>query len=180
MKFRVSIDGPEMRRVYDLARELRLPVLLHIGGPHNRTIERLESVLKGYPSVDFIGHATAWWAHVSRDAATGVGYPTGPVTPGGITDRLLGDYPNLHGDLSAKSGLGALTRDEEFAAGFADRHARKLIWGSDCPCRDGRGAGLPGGQCIAAQSLSALRRLVPDPAKRRRILHDNGAALLRL
>jgi hypothetical protein len=33
------------------------------------------------------------------------------VTPGGITDRLLGDYPNMFGDCSAGSGLNAdLTR----------------------------------------------------------------------
>ncbi len=31
-------------------------------------------------------------------------YPKGPVTPGGLTDRYLSDYPNLYGDLSAGSG----------------------------------------------------------------------------
>jgi predicted TIM-barrel fold metal-dependent hydrolase len=180
MKFQVAIDSPEMHRVYALAGELKLPVLAHIGGKHNTGIERFESILKAYPKVNFIGHATGWWANVSRDPAPGVGYPTGPVTPGGLTDRLLGDYANLFGDLSAKSGLGALTRDEAFASGFVDRHARKLIWGSDCPCQDGRGAGLEGKRCIAADGLAALRRLVRDPAKLRRILYDNGAELLRV
>jgi hypothetical protein len=31
-------------------------------------------------------------------------YPKTPVTPGGITDRLLSDYPNMFGDMSAGSG----------------------------------------------------------------------------
>ena len=31
----------------------------------------------------------------------------------GLTDRYLTDYPNMYGDLSATSGLNALTRDED-------------------------------------------------------------------
>ena len=180
LKFKVAIDSPEMHRIYQLAGELNLPVLLHIGGDYNSGIDRFGSVLRSYPKVKFIGHATGWWANISSQVTPGVGYPKGPVKPGGLTDRLLADHPNLFGDLSAKSGLTALTRDERFAAEFVDRHARKLIWGSDCPCLDGKGAGLDGTGCIAAQSLAALRRLVRDPGKLRRILYDNGAELLRL
>jgi predicted TIM-barrel fold metal-dependent hydrolase len=180
MKFKVAIDSPEMHDIYRLAGELKVPVLLHIGGEYNSGIERFESILKAYPKVSFIGHATAWWAHVSRDVTSGLSYPTGPVKRGGITDRLLGDHANLFGDLSAKSGLTALTRDEGFAAEFVDRHARKLIWGSDCPCLDGKGAGLEAGYCIAERSLAALRKLVRDPGRLDRILYRNGAELLRL
>ena len=36
---------------------------------------------------------------------------SGPIARGGITDKLLGDYPNLFGDLSANSGNNALSRD---------------------------------------------------------------------
>ena len=36
-----------------------------------------------------------------------------------ITDRLLSDYPNMYGDMSAGSGLNALLRDEEHARGNA-------------------------------------------------------------
>jgi predicted TIM-barrel fold metal-dependent hydrolase len=180
MKFKVAIDSPEMHRVYQLAQELNRPVLIHIGGEHNTGFDRFEVILKAYPTVKFLGHATGWWANISSQVTPGVGYPTGRVHPGGLTDRLLANYPNLFGDLSAKSGLGALTRDEEFAAGFVDRHARKLIWGSDCPCLDAKGAGLDGRGCIAVQSLAALRKLVRDPAKLHRILYQNGAELLRL
>ena len=37
---------------------------------------------------------------------------------GGITDKLLGDYANLYGDLSANSGNNTLSRDAEFTAEF--------------------------------------------------------------
>jgi hypothetical protein len=54
------------------------------------------------------------------------------VTAGGLTDRYLADYPNMFGDLSAGSGLNALTRDEDFTRGFLERHQDKLLFGSDC------------------------------------------------
>lgn len=92
----------------------------------------------------------------------------------------MSDYANLYGDLSAGSGANALTRDPDFAQDFLERHYKKLLWGSDCPCRDGKGAGEHGGACIAGTSLAALRKLVPDAAKRRRILYENGAALYHL
>ena len=51
------------------------------------------------------------------------------LTPGGLTDRYLSDYSNLYGDLSAGSGLNALTRDEDHAREFIQRHQYKLIYG---------------------------------------------------
>ena len=45
-----------------------------------------------------------------------VSYPTGPVVRVGLTDRLLEEYPNIYGDISAGSGLGALTRDPRVRA----------------------------------------------------------------
>jgi hypothetical protein len=43
--------------------------------------------------VKFIGHAQAWWAHIDKNHKSGSNYPKGLETPGGITDRLLSDYP---------------------------------------------------------------------------------------
>jgi predicted TIM-barrel fold metal-dependent hydrolase len=180
-KFHVPVDSPEMDVVYKLAEELNVPVLLHI--EHMRYslgIENLEKVLKRYPSVNFIGHAQTWWGNISADLNPLDYYPKGPIKPGGLTDRLLSDYPNIYGDLSADSGLNAITRDADFARGFLDRHYRKLVWGCDCECRDGKGGDRKEGYCVAGRSLAALRNLVPDPAKLRRILYENGAALLKL
>lgn len=181
MKFHVAVDSPEMDRVYKLAEELSVPVLLHFEYQHyNLGIEKLENVLKAYPKVNFFGHAQTWWANISADCDPSVMYPKGPIKPGGLIDRLLSDYPNIYGDLSANSGLNALTRDPEFTAGFLERHGRKLVWGSDCSCRDGRGAGSPDGYCIAQRCLATLRKTVTDRERLRRILYGNGAELLRL
>jgi len=181
LKFNVAVDSPEMHRVYKLAEELRVPLLIHFQyETYNTGFERFENVLKAYPNVNFFGHAQTWWGNISSDLDPLDLYPTGPVKPGGLTDRLLADYPNIYGDLSAESGLNALTRDPEFARGFVARHSRKLVWGSDCDCMDGKGSGSSGGYCIAGRSLAALRKLVADDATFHRIVYENGAALLRL
>ncbi|HKS95275.1 MAG TPA: amidohydrolase [Terriglobia bacterium] len=180
-KFHVPVDSPEMDQIYRLAEELDVPVLIHF--EHRRYslgIENLEKVLKRYPRVNFIGHAQTWWGNISADLNPLDYYPKGPIKPGGLIDRLLTEYPNLYGDLSAGSGLNAMTRDAEFARGFLDRHYRQLVWGSDCECRDGKGGGTRDGYCIGARCLAALRQLIPDPSKLRRVLYDNGAALLKV
>jgi len=181
MKFHVAVDSPEMHRVYKLADEMGVPVLIHFEHEnYNTGIERFEAILKAYPKVNFIGHAQTWWGNISADLNPLEMYPKGPVKNGGLTDRLLANHPNIYGDLSAGSGLNSLTRDLDFAGRFVERHSRKLIWGSDCDCRDGKGGGIKSGRCLAEQSLAALRKLVPDPAALRRILYENGAGLLRL
>jgi uncharacterized protein len=181
MKFHVRVNSPEMDRVYKLAEELRVPVLLHFEYHHyNLGFENLEKVLKRYPRVNFIGHAQTWWGHISADLNPTNMYPRGPVKAGGLLDKLLRDYPNIYGDLSADSGLNAITRDREFSLGFLERHSRKLIWGCDCPCRDGKGGGTNIGYCIAGRCLAALRTLVSNRMDLRRILYENGAELLGL
>ncbi len=181
LKFPVAVDSPEMHRIYKLAEELGVPMLMHFQyETYNSGLERFETILKAYPKVNFFGHAQTWWGNISADLRQVDLYPKGPVKPGGLTDRLLSDYPNMYGDLSAESGLNALTRDPEFARGFVERHSRKLVWGSDCDCMDGKGNDHDSGYCIAGHSLAALRKLVPNDAAFRRIVYDNGAALLRL
>ena len=186
LKYPVQVDGPEMRRVYDLAAEFRVPVLIHFEeGGFNSGFKRLPNLLKNHPQTIFIGHAQTWWANISADAANEAGYPTGPVKSGGLTDQLLSDYPNVYGDLSANSGRNALARDPEFSAAFLVRHRNKLMFGSDCPCRDGRGAGQPSNspalrnKCIARETLTLLQRLT-SPELFRTITWQNGVQLLRL
>lgn len=181
MKYHVAVDSPEMHRVYQLAEELAVPVLIHFEFEmYNTGIERFAAVLKKYPKVDFIGHAQTWWGNVSADLNPLEMYPKGPVKRGGLTDELLAEYPNVYGDLSAGSGLNAITRDPDFGRDFVSRHWRKLIWGSDCDCHDGHGGGIQRGYCIAERSLAALRGYVTDRAKLRRILWQNGAEVLKL
>ena len=112
---------------------------------YNNGFERFHRMLEKYPTVNFIGHAQTWWANIDKNhRRQTVLYPKGPVTAGGLTDRYLADYSNMYGDLSAGSGLNALTRDEDFTRGFLERHQDKLLFGSDCSDLDGSGgnAGL--------------------------------------
>ncbi len=132
-------------------------------------------MLEKFPKVNFIGHAQTWWGNVDAKHDQKVLYPTGKVTAGGITDRLLADYPNIFGDHSAGSGLNFLVRDPEFAAGFIERHQNKLMYGSDCD--DILGAG-PG--CQGAQTLVNLRKLAPNKKVERKILYENAKKLLKL
>ena len=123
MKYAVDVDGPEMRRVYAVAAEFRVPVLFHLEeGNFNTGIRRLPALLKAFPKTTFIGHGQTWWAHVSSEPGNEKGYPTGPVKAGGLTDRLLADYENMYGDLSAGSGRNAVSRDKDFTTPFLTRH----------------------------------------------------------
>ncbi len=90
--------------------------------------------------MNFIGHAQTWWGNIDAKHDQKVMYPKGPVTPGGLTDRYLSDYPNMYGDLSAGSGKNAFDRDPEHAAAFLLRHQDKLMLGTDCsdPVGEGR------------------------------------------
>jgi predicted TIM-barrel fold metal-dependent hydrolase len=174
MKFHVAADGPELRRIYALAADLRVPIVIHFQEvdhfPNEGTwstgfAKTFESVLKAYSRTTFIGHADAFWANVSADYHNEAVYPTGPIKRGGVTDRWLGDYANLFADMSAVSANTALSRDPEFTADFLKRCQDKLLFGSDCSCRDGHGAGYNNpaaprmaGKCVARETLSVLKR----------------------
>jgi predicted TIM-barrel fold metal-dependent hydrolase len=166
-----------MQNLYALAQAHDVPVLMHWQfGMYNYGFERFHRMLEKYPRVKFLGHAQTWWAHIDgnyRDQT--VLYPKGAVTPGGLTDRYLSDYPNMYGDLSAGSGLNALTRDEDFARGFLQRHRGKLLFGSDCNDRNGGGP-----ECLGAQIIAAIRRLAPDRQIERQLLYENARRMFRM
>jgi len=175
-KFPVECDSPAIHMVAEVAGEFGVPVLLHFQhATYNMGIERFHTVLEKHPRVTFIGHAQTWWGNIDRNHEQTVLYPKTKVTPGGITDRLLADYPNMYGDLSAGSGLNSLLRDEEHARGFLERHQDKLVYGSDCDDRVGEGAACSGSQCLAA-----IRRLAPNAGVVTKILHGNATRVLRI
>jgi predicted TIM-barrel fold metal-dependent hydrolase len=194
IKSQVEADGPEMRRLYAAAAELNVPITIHFQefaqpnspGTFNRGLKRFDAMLKAYPKTTFIGHADAFWANVSADYANDTAYPAGRIVPGGVTDRLLTEYQNLHADMSANSCNNFLSRDPEFAASFLLRHQNKLMFGSDCSCLDGRGAAAPGapasrlaGKCVARETLTALKKLAPANVFRK-ITWENGVRLLKI
>jgi predicted TIM-barrel fold metal-dependent hydrolase len=175
-KFPVECDSAAMQLVAEIARDYKVPVLMHFQHKtYNLGIERFHNMLAKYPSVNFIGHAQTFWGNIDKNHQQEVMYPKGPVTPGGISDRLLSDYPNMYGDLSAGSGLNAMLRDEDHARDFLKRHQDRLIYGSDCD--DIAGAGT---KCSGSQQLGAVRRLSPDASATRKMLYGNAAQLLNL
>ena len=188
-KVRLPVDAPESLAIYELCGGLGLPVLLHFEyGNYNYNFDAFPDVLRDFPKTTFVAHAQAWWANISADApndpaAPGFSaYPKGPVVPGGLSDRWLGEFPNLYCDLSAGSGLNGLTRDPDFTRGFLARHVRKLLWATDCPCRDGRGDWGDRGQqsCYAEKSLPVLRDLAPSAEVFDLITRANAERLLGL
>jgi uncharacterized protein len=194
IKYHVALDGPEMRMVYDLAAEAKVPVTVHFQeiphfdgeGMFNTGFPRLGDILKAYPRTTILGHADAFWANVSADVPKDIAYPGGRIKPGGLSDKWLAEFPNLYGDMSANSCNTALYRDPDFMRGFLDRHQDKLIFGSDCPCTDGHGTGVTAefvprtkGKCLARETLTLLKQLT-TPEIFRKITWTNGVKLLKL
>lgn len=197
LKSHVEADGPELRRMYALAAELNVPILVHFQevdhtlgeGKWSSGYKRFEAILKAYPKTTFVGHADAFWANVSADYAEQAAYPSGPIKRGGISDRWLSEYPNFYGDLSANSGNNALTRDPGFTGPFLERHQDKLIFGSDCACSDGNGGGIsqannPGasrlaGKCVARETLTVLKKNT-TPAIFRKLTWENAHRVYRI
>jgi uncharacterized protein len=175
-KFPVEADSAAIEGIAKLAGEFGVPVLLHFEfGHYNLGLEKFHRVLDRYPKVNFIGHAQTWWCNIDRACDQKTMYPAGAVEPGGISDRLLSDYPNMYGDLSAHSGLNSMLRDEGHAREFLKRHQDKLLYGSDCNDKDG---GRPG--CDGGKILAAVRRLAPDKKVERKILYGNASRLLKI
>lgn len=191
MKFHLAADAPEFQRAYAMAADLGVPILVHFQevphfdgeGVFATGFKTFDAMLRKFPKTTFVGHADAFWANVDAKYANEAAYPTGPIARGGVTDRLLGDYANLFGDLSANSGNNAMSRDPDLTRDFLRRHQDKLIFGSDCSCADGRGAGVAqannpaasrlAGKCVARETLALLQRST-EPAVFRKLVFDNG------
>lgn len=193
MKNHTTADAKDMRRVYDMCAERKVPVLIHFQETSQFTKEegwntgfaQFDKVLKAHKKTTFIGHANFFWASISTDVARESEYPTGPVKKGGLTDKWLAEYPNLWGDMSANSGYNALSRDPEFAREFVKRHQNKLMFGSDCSCKDGHGTGsgalLPAlkGKCVGRETLGLLKGLT-TPEVFKKVTWTNATKLLAL
>jgi uncharacterized protein len=197
IKYHLALDSPEMRRVYEIAAEMQVPVMMHIQNfphfpgelPYNTGYDHFDKMLRAYPKTTFIGHGDLFWANISADVPTDRGYPSGPIKPGGLSDKWLSDFPNFYADMSANSGNNALSRDPGFARDFVARHQDKLIFGSDCSCADGNGAGVSqnnnpeaarlSGKCVARATLAVSKQL-SSPAVFRKITWTNGARLFKV
>ena len=175
-KFPVQADSKPIDLIADIARHYNVPVLLHFQfQTYNLGYENFHKVLQRHSKVNFIGHAQTFWGNIDQNLNQADLYPKTKVTPGGMTDRWLSDYPNLFADMSAGSGLNALLRDEDHAREFLNRHQDKLMYGSDC---DDRKMGTS--TCSGVKQIVAIRRLSPSKEVERKILYGNAARILKL
>ncbi len=131
-------EHPLMDNLLFYINKYKLPLTFHISPtPYNSygiyddyNLSGLERALDKYPDIKFFGHSAEFWSRISGDDQY-LGYPKGPVVPNGPVVRLLETYPHLYGDLSAGSGLNAMTRDIEFAKGFMEKFQDRLMFGLD-------------------------------------------------
>ncbi|MFA6546621.1 MAG: amidohydrolase family protein [Limisphaerales bacterium] len=175
-KFGVECDSPESERLYALAADYGVPILLHFQeGTYNSGFKRLPAMLRKFPKTTFIMHAQTTWANIDANYDWKSLYPLGPVARGGLTSRYLEDHPNCFADMSAGSGLNSLLRDEEHTRWFLEKHQDKILYGSDCADTIGRGPGCQGGRTIAA-----LRKFAANKTVERKILSENSKKLFHL
>ena len=141
MACRVFWNDPSLLALLEACSIVGFPVLFHTTTPDNNSygvldfmnLPYLEFVLKKFPNLKLIGHSQAFWSEISGDLKweDKNSYPLGKVMPGGAIIRLLRDYPNLYADISAGSGLNALSRDPEHAWSFIDEFQDRLLLGMD-------------------------------------------------
>ena len=138
---RVYWDDPRLWDLFTACEDLELPVTFHTSPPEavayglidELGLPRFEQALRRFPNLRFFGHSASFWSEISGDLAADQkeGYPKTPITPGGTLPRLFRTYSNLCGDLSAGSGLNALTRDPAFTYEFVDEFQDRLMLGLD-------------------------------------------------
>lgn len=138
---RLYFDDPVMLKLFEACDRMHFPVVFHtttaegdgygvldeLGLPH------LEAVLARFPTLVLIGHSPGFWNEISGGlkAEEKLGYTTGPVKPGGRVVELMRRYPNLHADLSARSGLTAMERDPQHAYRFLEEFQDRILFGMD-------------------------------------------------
>lgn len=146
IKLRMCYDNPDALRMFRFCGEKGAPVTVHIdyelgGGKvkyprpnwwYGGGMEAFVRAVKACPDTVFLGHAPGFWAHISGDDQFDkVGYPKGPVEPGGRLQEVLDECPNLYCDISAGSGRNAFERDPEHAKQFIERYQDRILFGRD-------------------------------------------------
>lgn len=182
---KLPFDDPRCLNLFRQAGRFGMPVLfdmndnpVYYGLRDDPGLPRLERALQECPHTILIGHGPTFWAEISGgvQGAERIGYPKGPVRPGGAVPRLMRAYPNLWADLSAGSGYNALTRDPAFGLEFLEEFQDRLMFGTDCCRRSDTAAQVP----IVGffRTLREERRLSEEAWEK--IAWKNAARLLRL
>ncbi|QDT47527.1 amidohydrolase family protein [Symmachiella dynata] len=173
-KVGLNFDDPLMMRVYEACQEVGIPLLFHIDNIRGKDVPgltRLEHAVSTFPELNFIGHGPGWWASISGglDQKQLGGYPKDKVQPGGAIDRLMENYPNIYGDLSAGSGNNSIARDLEFGREFLIRRQDRIMFGTDY---------LAPGQAVPQFDLFTELKLPADVEQK--IFKGNATRVLKL
>lgn len=137
----LPFDHPMVDNMFRCCEATSMPVIFHvatrIGGMYglldHRGLPLLERALDKFPELTFLGHSQAFWSEIApidNDELRGR-YPTGPIESPGRVVTLMRNHDNLHGDLSAKSGFNAISRDREFGISFLNEFQDRLYFGTD-------------------------------------------------
>ncbi|HNS32312.1 MAG TPA: amidohydrolase family protein [bacterium] len=179
------IDDPLCMNLFRQCGRAGLPVLFHlyreIGGFYGLVdspgLPRLERVLKECPETVFIGHAMAFWDEVSGyiDLERRHVYPVGSIKSPGRMQVLMKKYSNLYGDLSAGSGLNAITRDRDYGYKFIEEFQDRLLFGTDLCHQEPEIPGAIIGYFRDALDTGMISKAVYD-----KITEDNAKRILNL
>ena len=134
----MTFYDPLMDNMLMYINKYKLPLTIHMthnefcdyGLRDDNELSGLEIAAQKWKDITFLCHSAVFWAEISGDDVHD-GYPTGKVQPGGRVVELMRKYPNIHGDLSAGSGLNAIMRDREFGIAFLNEFQDKLYFGQD-------------------------------------------------
>lgn len=145
-KYRMMFDNVDNLRLLTFCSQHTLPVTIHISYPapldkrgyprpdywYLGGMEALERAMQAVPEAVILGHGPGFWGTISADDKHLItGYPEGPIVPGGAVVRLMREFPNLYGDMSANSGLNALTRDRAFGKEFIIEFQDRILYARD-------------------------------------------------
>ncbi|MCX8183910.1 MAG: amidohydrolase family protein [Crenarchaeota archaeon] len=138
-KVEIRINAEQNINLFRICGEYGLPVLIHIDSRFNPDFEGFKDVVSRVEETFFIVHGPGWWAQISSEQ-TGEVYPNGRISEPGEAVRILKEYRNVYADISAFSGLNAISRDREFGRRFLSEMSGKLIYGTDFPCINPEGS----------------------------------------
>ncbi|MCK5844698.1 MAG: amidohydrolase family protein [Victivallales bacterium] len=141
MTANLPVLHPKVQNFFKCAQEADMPVTIHMapqldelyGIQDDPGLPQLERTLQKFPKLKIFAHSQVFWAEIGRlDTVTDrYGYPHYPISEEGTVPKLMRKHKHLYGDLSARSGCNALTRDENYAVKFLNEFQDKLMFGTD-------------------------------------------------
>ena len=133
---------PRMQNLFKCVEEVGFPLIFDLsssvdGGQYgiydDPGLPQLEEILQKFPRLRILGHSQVFWSEIAKLEVVEERsiYPKYPIKEEGVVPKLMRTYENLLGDLSAGSGMNALTRDLDYAVQFLNEFQDKLYFGTD-------------------------------------------------